>query len=111
VKLGAQGRIAKSIHLNCVRLANGQAINVSHIDGTSNFISGYWFLNDQEAEALIGGWLHLHETKASKSYRGGQISGFKHEIRSDVSNEDRIGLILRPVLEAIGSHGMDWRAG
>jgi hypothetical protein len=117
LKLEAQGRMAKSIHLKCVKLANGQAMNVSHIEGTSNFISGYWFLNDQEAEALIGGWLYLHETKASKSYRGGQISGVKHEIRTDVANKDRIGLIFRPMVEAIGvawrgqRHDMAWTGG
>lgn len=117
LKMEADGRIAKSIHLKCVKLANGQAMNVSHIEGTSNFISGYWLLNDREAEELIGGWLYLHENKAVRSYRGGRISGYKHEIRTDVVNQDRIGLIFRPMVEAIGiswrgqQHDMAWTGG
>src|ERR1700679_378157 len=109
--------MSKSMHLKCVKLANGQAMNVSHIEGTSNFISGYWDISDREAEALIGGWLYLHETKASLSYRGGKISGFNHEIRTDVVHQNRIGLIFRPVVEAIGivwrgqRHDMAWTGG
>lgn len=109
--------MSKSIHLKCEKLANGQAMNVSHVDGTSNFISGYWDISDHDAELLIGGWLYLHETKASRSYRGGRISGFKHEIRADVAHQDRIGLIFRPVVEAIGvawrgkRHDRAWTSG
>jgi len=92
-------------------------MNLTHIEGTSNFISGYWRLNEREAEALMGGWLYLHETKASPSYRGGRISDFKHEIRIEVANQDRIGLIFRPMVEAIGiswrglNHGRAWTGG
>jgi hypothetical protein len=112
-----RGGVVKSIHLKCVKLPNGQAMNVSHLAGTSNFISGYWDISDRDAEALIGGWLYLHETKASRSYRGGPISGFIHEIRTDVVHQDRIGLIFRPMVEGIGvgwrgqSHGMAWTGG
>jgi hypothetical protein len=82
-------------------------MDVSHIEGTKTFISGYWDINDAQAEALVGGWLYLHETKARPSYFGGKIIDFRHELRPDVVRNDRIGLIFYPRAEAKKS--VSWR--
>lgn len=109
--------MVNSVHFKCVKLKNGQAMYVSHVEGTTNFLSGYWDISEAEAQALIGGWLYLHETKSAPSYRGGKICGFKHEVRTDVARQHRIGLLFRPRMEAVGAmwrgaaHDMAWSSG
>lgn len=87
--------MAYAIHFIC-RRGLDLPENVTQDPTTREFTSGYWDISDQDAGALIGGWLYLHERKADPSYFGGPIHGFVHTPRPDVAHTDRIGLRFRP---------------
>ena len=45
--------------------------------------TGYWKLSEERARALIDGDLYLHRKKASPSFFGGIITGFRVEEAGD----------------------------
>jgi len=80
------GTMAYAIHLICrPGIGGGWPENVTHDRYTKLFSSGYWDLAAQDAEALIGGWLYLHATKAEPSYYGGQVQADEFVTRTDVA--------------------------
>ena len=100
--------MAKAIHFKCDIADTSLPTNVTIVDPSKGaWCSGYWDLSEDQARALVGGWLYLHETKKSPSYYGGQISDFKVENRSGVAHTARIGLIFKPDLRLC--KGRIWR--
>ena len=41
------------------------------------FESGMWAIKEDEAKALVGGMIYLHETKAEPSYFGGVVIDYR----------------------------------
>jgi hypothetical protein len=41
------------------------------------FESGMWDIKEDEAKALVGGMIYLHDTKAEPSYFGGVVTGYR----------------------------------
>jgi len=108
--------MTSKIHLIC-----RDQLGLKCIDNKANLHSSEaWRLSAGEAEALIGGIVHFHQTKASPSYFGGVIQSV--DPISPTPNDDEKGryvLTLRATKEAKGvpwdkngrSHGMAWSSG
>lgn len=63
-----EGRSMKAMHAIC-HYKNGRPDNLFQIGkGQGVFRSGYWRISPQEAPALRGGWLYLHETSNKPAY-------------------------------------------
>ncbi len=80
------------------------------------FESGFWDIPEAQARALVGGMLYLHQTKAERSYFGGQV------LRYRVAGPDEVmpGRIVFTALSQQegkdmawegASHGMAWDSG
>src|ERR1700690_3113848 len=89
-------RMANAIHLICRHDDKGWPENVRADPDTKLFESGFWDISVDDAQALTGGWLYLHETKGSLSYFGGRIECFAEVPRHDVVHTNRIALKFRP---------------
>lgn len=80
------------------------------------FDSGFWDLSEADAERLVGGMLYLHETKASPSYFGGVVRGFR-VAGSDELAPGRIVFSVESTREGKGvawkgaAHSMAWTGG
>ena len=55
---------------------------------------------------MVGGWLYLHPTKASRSEFGGVVLGYDVEIVDDVAHQRRIVFHVR---KANAGMGQRWR--
>lgn len=75
--VGQADGMSKAIHLINRREGSTHIGLDRWKDQMHGFRSCCWQLNDDQAEALIGGWLYLHGSKAEKSSFGGQILGFE----------------------------------
>ncbi|WP_293680147.1 hypothetical protein [uncultured Phenylobacterium sp.] len=63
----------QAIHLVC-RREGALLKNLSPIDPVrGRYRSGFWNLGRETAQALVGGWVYLHETKARRSAFGGKV--------------------------------------
>lgn len=99
------------LHLICRQELN--LTKVAHMV----YASGNWDMSPDEARRLIGGTIHLHESKAEPSYFGGLVTDVE-EVRSpDVAHQDRIRFIFTPTREAknVRWRGLDhdraWSSG
>ncbi len=65
----------KALHTICHQ-TNGRFNNVRNVNpAAGEYLSGWWQLPAEEAPALVGGWLYLHETSGAKSGLAGRILG------------------------------------
>ena len=96
----------QAIHFICRRDASGGFRNGRHDKTTGHYRSGNWEVTAQEAEALQGGWVYLHPTKAGTSELGGIVRGYEPVIDHEVSRVNRIlfHLDVRP-----SGRGQKWR--
>ena len=98
------------IHFKC---ENGLNLRVI---GHPRYESGDWDISTQEAEALIGGTLHLHQTKRTPSYFGGVIESYR-VVETDNAHSTRIAFVVRSTLDARGvrwsgnDHVRAWTSG
>lgn len=61
--------------------------------------SGYWRLDDDDADALVGGRLYLHETKSQPSAFGGEVLSYSRD-------GERVKIRFKALAEC---KGQDWR--
>jgi hypothetical protein len=92
------------IHL-LARKGDQQPTAFRHLGGGVH-LTGWWKLSEAEAKELVGGNVHLHETKADVSWLGGQITNYE---LADPGSTDagRIGLHFRPSPEG-RDKAWDW---
>lgn len=67
--------------------------------------SGNWDITEREAARLVGGMLHLHQTKADLSYFGGRIESYRI-IDTEHAHSARVVFRLMSLVEA---KGVRWR--
>ncbi len=92
----------RAIHFICGR-DDGVSLNHLHFDKQSkSFRSGQWNISEDDAKALVGGWVYLHPTKASKSEFGGRVVGFEPVIDDTLAHSARIVLIVQKRHEGAG---------
>jgi hypothetical protein len=90
----------KAIHAICHRV-NGKVLNLRQIGkGTGVFGSGWWKVTPEDAEALIGGWLYLHESSGEKSHFLGRIQSL---------GEPKDGAVEFVVVRRPGIDNQKWR--
>jgi hypothetical protein len=69
--------VTKAIHL-INRRDGASLLGLTRWNGHPNsFRSCCWRIGDEEAAALIGGWVYFHESKSKPSRFGGLILGFE----------------------------------
>jgi hypothetical protein len=110
--------MATAIHLICRHGQHGEwPESVTHDPATKTFSSGFWDIPAEDAEALVGGWLYLHPSKAEPSYFGGPISGFEQVLRDDAKRQKRIAFKFHPNASGRGQrwrghdHSRAWTSG
>jgi hypothetical protein len=106
-----------AIHFICKREGIGRK-NLGRVSGRAHvWRSGFWDLPLKEAQALVGGWVYLHETKSDPADFGGLVVNalpYKHE---GVVHQDRVMLIFeaRTAARGVAWRGMDhsraWTSG
>ncbi|MCJ2016310.1 hypothetical protein MKK84_02525 [Methylobacterium sp. E-065] len=107
--------MAKAIHLLC-RHEGGRYRNMVHLEGQT-YRSGWWKISEVDAQALIGGWIYLHEAKAKPSGFGGCVVRVVPAGPDDEGEGERYGLIFeahqkgRDQAWRGASHGMAWTGG
>lgn len=107
--------MAKAIHLIC-RHENGRYRNLTRLQGQAHR-SGWWKISEAHAQALIGGWIYLHEAKGKPSGYGGRVTGIEPAGPNDEGEGERYGLIFEARREGReqawrgASHGMAWTGG
>ena len=85
--------------------------------GEKRYRSCCWAISETEAQALLGGWIYLHETKISPSAIGGFIDGVEPAGRDGTARENGFAITFRVRPEGRGlkwrgaSHGMAWWSG
>jgi len=73
--------------------------------------------SSEEAAQVVGGMLYLHERKATESWFGGRINGFREVEIETVAHNNRIVFTLtfldegRDVEWCGANHGMAWTSG
>ena len=92
------------IHL-LARKGNQRSTAFRHLGGGLH-LTGWWTLTEAQAKLLVGGMVHLHETKADVSWLGGQISDYELADPASV-DAGRIGLHFRPSPEG-RNQKWDW---
>src|ERR1700712_801492 len=109
--------MTKAIHLICGHNDRDQPNNMTFDIKARAFWSGNWSFSKAEAEALVGGWIYLHVSKAEPSYYGGPVLEFGWVRTADVAHEDRIRFRFQPSFIARGlawrgqDHGRAWTGG
>lgn len=89
---------------------------LSHLGG-GRYRSCCWILNGQEIEAIIGGWIYLHETKSAPSAFGDKILAVEPGIREQAAYPEGFAIIFDAPLEAQGQawrgadHALAYRSG
>lgn len=107
--------MTKAIHLIC-RHEGGRYKNMAHLEGQT-YRSGWWKISEADAQALIGGWIYLHEAKAKPSGFGGRVTGVMPAGPDDEGEGERYGLIFEARREGRvqpwrgADHGMAWTGG
>jgi hypothetical protein len=81
------------------------------------FDSGFWDISEADAARLVGGTLHLHETKTERSYFGGDITGYRIEERPEEAHVRRIVFQVTSTATGRGArwsganHALAWYSG
>ncbi|MCJ2068133.1 hypothetical protein MKK75_04790 [Methylobacterium sp. J-030] len=107
--------MAKAIHLICHR-QDGRYKNLQLI-GNQTYRSGYWKISEADAQALIGGWVYLHERKAEPSGFGGRVTKIEPTASDYDGTGRRYGLVFEACREGRGQvwrgagHPMAWTGG
>lgn len=65
-----------------------------------------WLISEDDQDALLGGWLYLHETKGKPASFAGRIIGFEEAVRDGAITERGVAVIFRAYAEA---RGQKWR--
>lgn len=84
---------------------------------TKTWRSCCWVLGVEQQEALLGGWLYLHNTKASPASFAGQIIGFEDAEREGAAIKGGVAILFRASEAGIGhawrgaDHGMAYSSG
>jgi len=74
-------------------------------------------ISEDDQDALLGGWIYLHETKGKPASFAGRIIGFEEAVRDGAITERGVAIIFRAYSEARGqkwrgaSHGMAHSSG
>lgn len=96
----------KAVHIIC-RRNNGIAKGVHPEPGNRELmVSRAWCFEIEDAMALKGGWLFLHETKANGSYLGGIVQEVRRTRLEVARRTDRVEFVFSPKVEG---EGRDWR--
>ena len=92
-------------------------LNLSIVDKDQHiYESGYWDIPANEASALVGGVLYLHESKTTPSYFGGIVREVR-AIEYPASHSKRIVFRIAATPDARGvkwagaKHAMAWYGG
>jgi hypothetical protein len=107
----------QAIHFICRRDASGNFRNSRRDEATGLLRCGNWKVTAQEAEALQGGWVYLHTTKAGASELGGIVRGYEPVVDHEVSRVNRIEFLLDVRCRGKGhnwrgaAHRMAWTGG
>lgn len=84
---------------------------------TDTWRSCCWLLSGEEQDALLGGWLYLHDAKAKPASFAGQILGFEPAKRDGAAIEDGVAILFRADRSGRdqkwrgASHAMAWSSG
>ena len=93
---------AQAMHAICHR-ENGRPLNFRNINAREGvYGSGWWTLEPQTANEMIGSWLYLHEASGQRSHFVGKIEGV-----SEPDAEGRYEFVVRK--QIVGDH--PWRGG
>ena len=98
--------MTRAVHFKCERSEGGGFKGLRYDKATATWRSGRWDLSEQDAQALVGGWLYLHPDKASRSEFGGIVLRYEVEIVDDVAHQRRIVFHVR---KADAGTGQRWR--
>lgn len=102
----------KSAHLIC-----RNAFGVKRASAPNEYTSGSWVISEEEAKALVGGRLYLHESKSEPSYFGGVVLDWHKTKRDSAAIEDGITFLIVSDREGKGAkwtgadHAMAWFSG
>ena len=66
--------MVRALHVRCQRGSDGKMNGLSFYSDV--YHSGWWDLSDEDAQALMGGWLYLHPTTSITSELGGRVRNF-----------------------------------
>ena len=81
---------ANALHVKCDRDDNGKLKGVVFDRETQTYRSGWWAFNEDEAAALVGGWLYLHADESLTSEMGGQVLSYELAQVTARGNEARV---------------------
>mgnify|MGYP001182412735 CR=1 FL=1 len=107
----------KAIHL--LSKPQGLPIGMTAVAGVKDqYRSEAWPLaNNPDLEALIGGWVYFHDTKADGSRIGGRIVRIELVDRVDKAISEGVAFVFDSKLEGRkqlwrgADHGMAWTGG
>ena len=109
--------MSKAIHLKNERQGISRRGLTKVVGERNGWRSCCWLLTDEEQDALIGGWLYLHETKSTPSQFGGMIIGFEPAERDGAARSNGVAIVFRADSRARdqgwrgANHGMAWTSG
>lgn len=95
-----------AIHFTCDRDVNGGLSNLTYDKESGTYRSGFWNITVDQAESLVGGWVYLHQTKATTSQFGGKILSFEQVTVDGPAPAERIVFVLTPSHDG---RGQKWR--
>ena len=93
-----------AIHLKCEPEGIGLK-GLTHTTGET-YRSCCWDVGDDEANALVGGWIYFHHLKSKPSVFGGRIFGFERVLSEDEVQQNRVAFNFEPRREGKGQF---WR--
>lgn len=109
--------MTKAIHLINEREGLGRK-GLTLVDRqTDTWRSCCWLLSEEDQNALLGGWLYLHDTKGKAASFAGQIIGFEAAKRETAAREDGVAILFRADRSARdqkwrgANHGMAYSSG
>jgi hypothetical protein len=76
-----------------------------------------WVLSEFDQDALLGGWLYLHDSKGKPASLSGRIIGFEAAEREGTATQRGVAIVFQAHRDARGkkwrgaSHGMAWSSG
>ncbi len=94
-----------ALHVRCQRGDDGKLKGLSFEAETGFYHSGWWDLSDDDAQALLGGWLYLHPPTSIKSELGGRIRDFS---RAQIGSLPK-GLLTFVFDFSPAARNADWR--
>lgn len=107
-----------SIHFICHSDNRGNLKKLTQITGRPGFFrSCCWAVSQEEARALVGGWVYLHPKKSDRSEFGGRVQEINAAIRERSVRELGFEFVLEVCPAARNqkwrgkSHGRAWTGG